>query len=54
MIEYPYIPPVTGEAAEKVLEMIEKNNNRRETEVKAPKKERESLFRMFRNAGILV
>lgn len=53
MIEYPYIPPVTGEAAERVLDMIEKNDQHKATSG-SNVSNRESLFRMFRNAGILV
>ncbi len=54
MIQYPYIPPVTGEAAERIAEQADFNYKfRRGTEAPSAE-ELESSRRMFQQAGLFL
>jgi hypothetical protein len=54
MIEYPYIPPVTGKTAERIAEQADYNAKHRRG-VDAPTPEfRAKALRMFQRAGLFL
>ena len=54
MIQYPYIPPITGEAAKRIAEQADYNYKYRQG-VNAPSPEKRAAVRkMFQQAGLFL
>ena len=54
MIQYPYIPPITGEAAERIAEQADYNYKyRRGSEAPTPEF-RSKALKMFQQAGLFL
>ena len=54
MIQYPYIPPITGEAAERIAEQADYNYKFRQGIYAPSSEELDSSRRMFQQAGLFL
>lgn len=54
MIQYPYIPPITGEAAERIAEQADYNYKYRRGANAIPAEERAKIRRQFQEAGLFL
>lgn len=54
MIQYPYIPPITGEAAERIAEQADYNYKHRRGENAPSPEKRAAVLKMFQQAGLFL
>lgn len=54
MIQYPYIPPITGRAAERLAEQADFNYKYRRGVNALPAEERAAIRRQFQQAGLFL